>query len=164
MGMVVKLFFRGLAIFLREDGKAYAKLYTDDKINEFYGYDYRQDLGNNQPDGEYFFKFMSDLKAKKEEYSLAVRLGDKMIGEIVFYNFDYSGSAEIGFRFFPEYQGKGYAAESVKAAIEYAFKQGFIKITCRHFKANARSENLILKLGFTFTREDETHKYYELKK
>ena len=69
---------------LREDGKAYAKLYTDDKINEFYGYDYRQDLGNNQPNGDYFFKFMSDLKAKKEEYSLAVRLGDKMIGEIVF--------------------------------------------------------------------------------
>ncbi|MBR0188837.1 MAG: GNAT family N-acetyltransferase [Clostridia bacterium] len=149
---------------LREDKAIYAKLYTDDKINEFYGYDYRQDLGKNKPDGDYFFKFMLTLKAKKEEYSLAVRLDGKMIGEIVFYNFDYSGSAEIGFRFFTEYQGKGYALESVKAAIDYAFRQGFNKITCRHFKENARSEKLILKLGFSFTREDETHKFYELKK
>ncbi|MEG9430009.1 MAG: GNAT family N-acetyltransferase [Christensenellaceae bacterium] len=149
---------------MREDKSVYAKLYTDDKINEFYGYDYRQDLGENKPDGDYFFKFMSALKAKKEEYSLAVREGGKMVGEIVFYNFDYSGNAEIGFRFFTEYQGKGYAFESVKAAIGYAFKQGFKKITCRHFKENARSEKLILKLGFLFTREDNTHKYYELKK
>ena len=147
----------------REDGELYAKLYTDDKINEFYGYDYRKDLGENKPDGDYFFKFMLTLKAKKEEYSLAVRLGGEMIGEIVFYNFDYFGGAEIGFRFFTEYQGKGYAYESVKAAIEYAFRQGFNKIICRHFKENARSEKLILKLGFTVLREDNTHKYYELK-
>ena len=149
---------------MREDKAVYAKLYTDDKINEFYGYDYRQDLGKNKPDGDYFFKFMLKLKAKKEEYSLAVRLDGKMIGEIVFYNFDYSGSAEIGFRFFTEYQGKGYAFESVNAAIEYAFRQGFNKITCRHFKENVRSEKLILKLGFTFTHEDKTHRYYELNK
>ena len=148
----------------REDRKVYAKLYTDDKINEFYGYDYRQDLGNATPDGDYFFKFMLSLKAKKEEYSLAVRKSGKMIGEIVFYNFDYSGKAEIGFRFFNEYQGKGYAFESVKAAIEYAFNKGLKKITCRHFKENVRSEKLILKLGFIFTSEDATHKYYELKK
>lgn len=148
----------------REDRAVYAKLYTDDKVNEFYGYDYRQDIGKNKPDGDYFFKFMLTLKAKKEEYSLAVRKGGKMIGEIVFYNFDYSGSAEIGFRFFTENQGKGYAFESVKAAIEYAFNAGINRITCRHFKENARSEKLILKLGFACTSEDKTHKYYELKK
>lgn len=149
---------------LREDKAVYAKLYTDDKINEFYGYDYRQDLGEKKPDGDYFFKFMLTLKAKKEEYSLAVRINGKMIGEIVFYNFDFSESTEIGFRFFAEYQGKGYAFESVKAAIGYAFKQGFNRITCRHFKENARSEKLIRKLGFAYTHEDETHKFYELKK
>ena len=147
-----------------KDKDVYAALYRDDKVNEFYGYDYRQDLGENTPDGDYFFKFMQSLKNKKEEYSLAVRLNGKMIGEIVFYNFDFSASCEMGFRFFTEYQGKGYAFESVKAAIEYAFQAGFKIIKSRHFKENARSEKLILKLGFTKTREDETHRFYELKK
>ncbi len=147
-----------------QDKDVYATLFTDEEINRFYGYDYRQDLGKNKPDGEYFFNFMQSLKAKKEEYSLAVKKDGKMIGEVVFYNFGYAAETEIGFRFFTEYQGKGYAYESVKAAIKYAFSVGFKKITCRHFKENARSEKLILKLGFIFTREDETHKYYELKK
>ena len=147
-----------------EDKEVYAKLYTDEKINEFYGYDYKKDLGENAPNGDYFFRFFTALKAKKEEYSLAVRLDGKMIGEIVFYNFGFNKDAEIGFRFFSEYQGKGYAAESVGSAIEHAFSNGLNKLVCRHFKENARSEKLILKLGFIFTREDETHKYYELTK
>ena len=106
---------------------------------------------------------MQTLKSRKEEYSIAVKKDSEMIGEIVFYNFGYSAEAEIGFRFFTEYQGKGYAIESVKAAIEYAFQAGFKKIKSRHFKENARSEKLILKLGFSFTEESETHKFYELK-
>ena len=146
------------------DKDIYAKLYTDDELNKYYGYDYREDLGDNKPNGDYFYSFMQSLKDKKQEYSVAVRLNGKMIGEIVFYNFDYSSGAEIGFRFFSEYQGKGYAIESVKAAIDYAFNAGFKKLVCRHFKENARSEKLILKLGFVFLREDKTHKYYELNK
>lgn len=149
---------------LEKDKEVYAKLYTDDKLNEFYGYDYREDSGERTPDGDYFFAFMTNLKKQRQEYSLAVRLNGEMIGEIVFYNFGYSKDAEIGFRFFAEYQGKGYAEESVKAAIKYAFRHGFGLIRCRHFKQNARSEKLILKLGFTLLREDETHKYYQLKK
>lgn len=147
-----------------EDKEVYAALYTDEKINEFYGYDYRKDIGDNAPNGDYFFKFFTALKAKKEEYSLAVRFKGKMIGEIVFYNFGFNKDAEIGFRFFSEYQGKGYATESLGSAIEHAFSNGLNKLVCRHFKENARSEKLILKLGFTLTREDETHKYYELTK
>ena len=148
--------------FYEKDKDVYAKLYTDESVNRFYGYDYREDIGENKADGEYFFSFYQNLKNKKEEYSLAVRLNGETVGEIVFYNFGYSAQAEIGFRFFTEYQGKGYAFESVKAAIWYAFKRGFKKITCRHFKENDRSEKLVLKLGFTFLREDKTHKYYEL--
>lgn len=147
-----------------KDKDVYAKLYTDETINRFYGYDYKQDLGDRVPNGDYFIGFMRELKSKRQEYSLAVRFGDKMIGEIVFYNFGYSKNAEIGFRFFAEYQGKGYAFESVKAAIDYAFNRGLEKITCRHFKENVRSEKLILKLGFNFTRENDTHRFYELKK
>ena len=145
----------------REDKEVYAALYKDEKVNAYYGYDYKEDLGEN-PDGKKVFRFFTSLKAKKEEYSLAVRLDGKMIGEIVFYNFGFNKDAEIGFRFFTEYQGKGYAFESVGGAIRYAFACGFKKLTCRHFKENVRSEKLVLKLGFNFTREDKTHKYYEL--
>ncbi|MBQ9485564.1 MAG: GNAT family N-acetyltransferase [Clostridia bacterium] len=144
----------------QKDKDDYAKLYTDDTVNAFYGYDYRQDLNGNTADGDYFLGFFQGLKDKKEEYSLAVRLDGKMIGEIVFYGFGFHDQAEIGFRFFTEYQRKGYGYESVSAAMEYAFNAGFRRITCRHFTANVASERLIAKLGFSFVRETKTHKFY----
>ena len=145
------------------DKEVYATLYKDDELNKYYGYDYREDLEGKTPDGDYFFAFMQKLKRKKEEYSVAVRKDGKMIGEIVLYNFGYAKDMEIGFRFFKEYQGKGYAFESVKAVIDYAFKSGVKKIICKHFKENVRSEKLITKLGFTRLAYNDTHKFYIMK-
>ena len=54
------------------DSETYAKLYTDEKVNEFYGYDFREDLGGNAPNGEYFFGFMEKLKKKKVQKYLSI--------------------------------------------------------------------------------------------
>ena len=105
--------------------------------------------------------FMKSLKAKKEEYSLAVRLDNKMIGEIVFYNFGYFADAEIGFRFFNEYRGKGYATESVSAALDYLKGIKAKRVLARAFKENTPSLKLIEKSGFTKIRETEQQYFYE---
>ena len=88
-----------------------------------------------------------------------------MAGELVLYNFDYFGGLEMGFRFFKEYQGKGYALESASALKDYVFnimKACTLKLRC--FKENAPSRRLIERLGLKFTHGDRTHFYFKLNK
>ena len=85
-----------------------------------------------------------------------------MIGELVLYNFDHFGGVEMGFRFFREYQGKGYAIESANALKDYVFNAlGAKKLKSRCFKQNIPSRKLIEKLGLKLVKEDATHYYFE---
>ena len=137
--------------------KEYFDLYTDDELNKWWGYDYKEDLGDNQVSPDYFISFMNSLKEKKEEYSLAVKLNGKMIGELVVHNFGYFADVEIGFRFFESFQGKGYAKESASALIEYLKTLGAKTIKSRCYKENLPSKRLIESLGLTLTHETDTH-------
>lgn len=143
------------------DKTDYFNLYTDEKLNEFWGYDYREDLGDKTPTEDYFFTFQKSLKEKGEEYSLAVKLNGKMIGELVLHGFDYQMGVEIGFRFFSEYQSKGYAIESASALIDYVKQSlGANKIKAKCFKQNEKSKKLIEKLGLKIVNESSTHYYF----
>ena len=146
-----------------EDKKDYAKLYLDDELNKWWGYDYREDLKDGAPTPDYFYGFQLSLKEKKEEYSLAVKKDGKMIGELVLHNFDADGGVEMGFRFFKEFQGGGYATESASALKQYVFEVvGATKLKSRCYKQNLPSKRLIERLGLNKCREDDTHFYFEL--
>ena len=138
----------------------YFDLYTNDTLNKWWGYDYREDLGDNELTPDYFISFMNSLKEKKEEYSFAVTLNDKMIGELVAHNFGHFADVEIGFRFFESCQGKGYAKESATALIEYLKNLGAKTIKSRCFKENIPSRRLIESLGLTLTSETDTHYFF----
>lgn len=140
--------------------KEYFELYTDDDLNKWWGYDYREDLGDNEISPDYFIAFMNGLKQKQEEYSFAVTLNGKMIGELVAHNFGFYGDVEIGFRFFKEYQGKGYAKESASGLIEYLKTLGAKTIKSRCYKENIPSRRLIESLGLTLTHQTETHYFF----
>ena len=85
-----------------------------------------------------------------------------MIGEIPVYNFDHFGGAEVGFRLFKEYQGKGYAQESVGAVMHYFFNTLNGKtLKTRCYKQNLKSHALITRLGFTKISENETHYFFQ---
>ena len=145
----------------KENDPRYAKLYLDDELNKWWGYDYREDLVG-APTPEYFYSFMKGLKDKKEEYSLSVNLNGELIGEVVLWNFGFDKSVEVGFRFFREHHGKGYALESVSALINYAKNTlKATKILDRCHKDNLPSKKLIERLGFKFVKEDLTHYYFE---
>lgn len=147
------------------DKENYAKLYLDDQINKWWGYDYREDLNGKEPTADYFFGFQNLLKEKKEEYSLAVKRDGEMIGELVLHNFDEEGGVEIGFRFFQECQGKGYALESATALKDYVFNTlGATTLKSRCYKENLPSRKLIGKIGLVQTHESLTHYYFALKK
>ena len=88
-----------------------------------------------------------------------------VIGELVLHNFDYFGGVEIGFRFFKDYQGQGYATESAGAIKEFAFNElGAKKVKSRCYKENLPSKKLIERLGLKKCDEDGTHYYFAIDK
>lgn len=92
--------------------------------------------------------------SKSEEF-FAVVLQNKVIGKIYFSEKDF-GSYEIGYTFNGKYQGKGYAYESVKGMMAYAFlvldiRRIFAEINAR----NTKSIRLAERLGM---RKEAEHK------
>lgn len=146
------------------DKNSYQKLYLDDELNKWWGYDYREDLNGNEPTEDYFFNFQNSLKKEKEEYDFAVKKDGDLIGELALHNFDYFGGVEIGFRFFKEYQGNGFAYESATALINYCKTTlGAKAIKAKCLKENLPSKRLIEKLGFLSINEDKKYFYFEIK-
>jgi RimJ/RimL family protein N-acetyltransferase len=144
------------------DKEDYAKLYLDDELNKWWGYDYREDLNGENPTPEHFYTFQQTMKKVKEEYALAVKKDGKMIGELVLHNFDFFGGIEMGFRFFKECQGKGYAVESASALRDYCFNTlGAITVKSRCFKENLPSAKLIGRLGLKQYAESDTHYFFK---
>lgn len=145
-----------------KDKEEYQKLYLDDELNKYWGYDYLEDLGNNNPTPDYFYNFMLSLKDKKQEYSLAIKKDGLLVGEVVFHNFDYFGGVEIGFRLNSEYHRKGVTTKAVEKMKEYAkevIKAKIIKGKC--LLENLPSKNLFIKLGFSLINQDEKYFYFE---
>ncbi|KUY30291.1 GNAT family N-acetyltransferase [Elizabethkingia ursingii] len=76
---------------------------------------------------------------------------------------------ELGYRFLPEYWGKGYATETAIAALSYAFSE--IKTDVVYAMAvteNAGSNHVLRKLGFeelgTFLDDGDLCYWYKLEK
>lgn len=56
---------------------------------------------------------------------------------------------ETGYWVAPDFLGRGYATEATNAVIRYAFAHGAQAIYIDYFEGNAKSRNVIEKLGFT---------------
>lgn len=85
----------------------------------------------------------------------AVVLKDKVIGKIYFSDKGF-GSFEIGYTFNKAYQGKGYAYESIKGMMKYAFASlGARRIFAEIDTRNEKSIKLVERLGM---RREAEHK------
>jgi len=76
---------------------------------------------------------------------------------------------ELGYRFLPEFWGKGYATESAKASLDLGFNQlNADKIYAYADVENQTSSYILTKLGFenkgTFLDEGDNCYWYELEK
>ena len=145
------------------DKDDYFKLNVDEKLNKYWGYDYRQDLGNKPLNSGYFYKVYGDDFIKKECLSFILKKDNKLIGELTLQNLNNSNEAELGFRLFEEEQHKGYAYKAGIALIDYLKNKLKIKkLVAKAYKENISSISLINKLGFKETHKDETFIYFEL--
>jgi len=81
----------------------------------------------------------------------------------------YNNIYELGYRFLPEYWGKGYATESAKASLDYGFNDLNIDIIyAMAHSENDGSNHILQKLGFERTGEfiepDGVCFWYELQR
>ncbi|SIQ73987.1 Protein N-acetyltransferase, RimJ/RimL family [Chryseobacterium sp. RU37D] len=81
----------------------------------------------------------------------------------------YKNVYDLGYRFLPEFWGKGYAFESAKASLDFGFKDMNIDVIYAHAHSeNAGSNHILKKLGFEktgeFTEPDGICYWYELKR
>jgi RimJ/RimL family protein N-acetyltransferase len=56
-------------------------------------------------------------------------------------------TAEVGFVFHPDHQGKGYATEAARPVVAWAFAAGFHRVIGRAEARNAASARVLEKLG-----------------
>jgi [ribosomal protein S5]-alanine N-acetyltransferase len=68
----------------------------------------------------------------------------------------------LGYALLPQFQGMGYATESLRGGVEYAFgKAGLQQVFCITTMENRNSQKVLLKCGFLFV-EDYMSKEGEL--
>ncbi len=96
----------------------------------------------------------AEFFSKSDEF-FAVVLENKVIGKIYLSEKDF-GSFEIGYTFNGKYQGKGYAFESIKGMMTYAFRiLGVRRLFAEINTRNTRSVKLAERLGM---RKEAEHK------
>lgn len=81
----------------------------------------------------------------------------------------YNNIYDLGYRFLPEFWGKGYALESAKASLDFGFNDLKVETIYAHAHyENEGSNHILRKLGFEktgeFTEPDGICFWYELKK
>ena len=119
--------------FRPEDWEDLAEILTDPEVTYFEPYETFT--------REACIKEAASFAESDEFY--AVVLDGKVIGKIYFSKRDF-GTYEIGYTFHGGFQGKGYACESVKAMMGYAFKNmGVRRIIAEVNTRNDKSNRLV---------------------
>ncbi len=115
-----------LSALTDSDKLPYERLSRDKKTNEYWGYDFGAD--NPDADGEYFLRTAYEEFARGVALTLAVRQGEKFVGEAVIYAFDMQGGAECAIRLLPEYRGRGIASCALRLLFEIGEKIGLMRL------------------------------------
>lgn len=102
----------------------------------------------------------SGCLAKPEQYlwyapwKFVLRDGGAQIGDVCFKGLPENGQPEIGYGLEPEYWGRGYATEGVRALCRWALAQSGIRaVEAETLADNAASIRVLEKLGFSRTGE-----------
>ena len=96
-------------------------------------------------------------------WAVCIKNTDKIIGFMGFYRTQPENyRTEIGYMILPEYEGKGYVTEAVKAMLNYAFNSvGFHSVDAVIDPDNVGSEKVLLKNGFRKEAHFIENEYFE---
>ncbi|MBQ8885307.1 MAG: GNAT family N-acetyltransferase [Clostridia bacterium] len=134
----------------------YNRLCLDDERNRWWGYDYRKDC--EHPARDWFYKDQKKDFASRTAMNFAIRKDERFAGEVILYNFDFCGGAEIGVRILPEFDGQGIGRYAFNLAAGYAiYKLELSKIKGKCLKENIASEKM---LSSVMKKSGEDGQYY----
>lgn len=94
-------------------------------------------------------------KNKMGRWAVHLRSNDEFIGWCGLKFIAEDNEIDLGYRFYENHWGKGYASESAKAVLEYGLNTLKLKnIIARAAKDNVASINVIKKLGMVYLKDD----------
>lgn len=126
------------------DDESYFRLCTDRATNAHWGYDYSADEPN--PTKSYFREVAEEEFRRGAALSLAVRAQQVFVGEVTLYYFDFKGGCECAVRILPEYRGKKYATEALRALRTLARRMGLVYLYATVSSQNKSSIGLCEKM------------------
>ena len=149
-------------MIILQSSRLYVRRYTIDDVEMFYAL-------NGDPElMQYIRPAMNFEQSKKflEEniqfyemhpmlgrWALVTKSNDQIVGSLSLLPLPNSSDAHIGYVLFKPYWGFGFAAEIVKAGIEYAFDELQMNtLTAITYAQNAASQKVLLRNGFSFER------------
>lgn len=96
-----------------------------------------------------------------------IMAGDCPVGEVKLHHIDWeTRECTLGIHMRNDsVKGKGYGTRAEQLVVQYAFDElGMEAVNADAVLKNTRSQYVLEKVGFQFLREDETYKYYRIKK
>ena len=118
------------------------------------------------------FLRLKELSSVKSRFVYGIALKGKIIGLINDVHIN-DETIELGIAILPDYHNKGYATETLKAAINALFDMGYSTIKTGAFETNLSSRRVMEKVGMTkltttesIDYRDSTHRcaLYEIKR
>ena len=112
----------------------------------------------SKEEGIRLFLRLKELSQVNSRFVYGIALNGEIIGLIN--DLDICGDQiELGFAFHPDHHNKGYATESLKAAIKSLFDMGYTTVKTGAFETNLPSQRVMEKAGMTKLSETESIDY-----
>ncbi|MBR0207531.1 MAG: GNAT family N-acetyltransferase [Oscillospiraceae bacterium] len=89
------------------------------------------------------------------EFLIVLKESDQIIGSIDFKYVPRDGVTEIGYGLNPNFEGRGYMSEALRAFLDLGRSLGIKKVLADTLPDNIRSQNVLKRCGFRFLREEE---------
>ena len=130
-----------------------------ERFEELYGVKYR---------GEELDYLLTDFLKKLEkeiaddpenylfftEFLIVLKENSHIIGSIDYKYVPKDGLTEVGYGLNPAYEGHGYMTEALNAFLAFGEALGIERVQADTLKDNIRSQNVLMRCGFSFLRED----------
>ena len=131
----------------------YKGFQNDTAIGHYYEYVYTPEIADR-----YF-----DTNSVADRKLFAIMVGDRIVGECKLKSIDLQKrECSMGIHLQnDEVKEKGYGTQAERLVLQYAFEElGMVAVNADAVLKNTRSQHVLEKVGFCYTHEDETFKYY----
>ena len=131
----------------------YKDFQNDPAIGHYYEYIYTPEIADR-----YF-----DRNTVADRKLFAILVEGKIVGECKLKDIDYrKRECSMGIHLQNDsVKEKGYGTQAERMVLQYAFEElGMVAVNADAALKNTRSQHVLEKVGFRYTYEDDTFKYY----